>query len=233
MELAAKLAEFVLRCGQTAYTEPPAHLAFHTKNSIKVFDRVQRSISPEKRISVLDVGCADGFALKIFRDAAFKKYMGVTSNIGDVDELRYGQPGYASFRQSDMHRIALWPSGNYSLVWARHVLEHSPIPLFMLEALRNQMDPDGYLYVEVPSATTVSEHAMNPNHYSCFGREAWQGLFYKAGLPVVIDSFDFDVDLDIGKDTYFCWLLKSLSRQNVPTDMRAAVSQQVECVCVA
>ena len=212
MDLASKLAEFVLRCGATAYAEPPDNLAFHRSVAQQVFQRVLKSIPPEKRVKVLDVGCADGFALKMFGEAGYKTYKGVTSRLEDVPDDLWSAGTQFCFQQADMHEIALWPKGIFSLVWARHIVEHSPIPLFLLEALRDQLTPDGFLYVEVPSPSTPSEHFRNANHYSCFGQEGWWSLFHKAGLEVV-DPFDCHVDVPAGKDVYFCFLLKSVSRQ--------------------
>ena len=220
MGIGNKLAEFVLRCGATAYAEPPDNLAFHASISQKVFQRVLKSIPSEQRTSVLDVGCANGFAREMFAEAGYSRYLGVTSRIGDIplESRKFGmfKEMLTLFIEEDVHRIALWKSDPrlYNLVWARHIVEHSPIPLFLLEALRDQLTPDGFLYVEVPSPSTPSEHFRNANHYSCFGQEGWWSLFHKAGLEVV-DPFDCHVDVPAGKDVYFCFLLKSVSRQEV------------------
>ena len=217
MDLSSTLAEFVLRCGKTAYAEPPDNLAFHVSISQQVFQRVLKSIPSEQRTSVLDVGCANGFARKMFAEAGFTSYHGLTSRIEDISGCPHDWAAdkemSSEFTKADMHNIALWENVlPFSLIWARHIVEHSPIPLFLLEALRDQLAPDGFLYVEVPSPSTPCEHFRNANHYSCFSQEGWWSLFHKAGLEVV-DPFDCHVDVPAGKDVYFCFLLKSVSRQ--------------------
>jgi len=224
MTLAEKLAEFVLRCGQTAYTEGEESLTFHGEISRRVLEQALTSIPADRRLSVLDVGCANGFMRELFYGAGYRYYRGVTSRLDDIhtDDPWRKCEGYrdmfVTFTGCDMHNIALWPKAGkgYDLIWARHILEHSPIPLFLIESLRDQMADDGYLYVEVPSPQTVCLHALNENHYSCFSREGWFSLFLKAGMKIV-QSWDFHVDIVIGPDEYFCFLLQSASRQKAAT----------------
>ena len=215
MDIGDKLAAFVRRCGDSIYTEDETSLSWHTGIARQAFDRVKTKIPPDSLRTVLDLGCANGFARTMFSEAGVAYYRGVTARIDDVPADAHANVGMScSFTACDMHEIAMWPKPQrgYDLIWARHILEHSPIPLFVLVSLREQLAPGGYLYVEVPAPDTKSMHPFNENHYSCFGVEGWVGLIRKAGLNF-IDIFNITVEVMSGPDTYHCFLLQSVSRQ--------------------
>jgi ubiquinone/menaquinone biosynthesis C-methylase UbiE len=55
---------------------------------------------------------------------------------------------------------------SFDLVWARHALEHSVVPAFLLSEFHRLTKPGGVLYVEVPAPDTACVHETNPNHHS-------------------------------------------------------------------
>jgi SAM-dependent methyltransferase len=218
---AEKLEAFVLRCAETSYAESPENIAFHASIFKRVWDDVKPHLEPLAGKTVLDVGCANGFALRMFLSEGMSP-VGVTCNIKDVDvDLRN------SVFCADMHNMGETIESHYDLVWARHVCEHSPIPLFLLNQFKEKMKFNGFLYVEVPSPSTLKEtvtlgHSANPNHYSCFSREGWDGLFLKAGLAVV-KSWDVNVTVPAGEDVYFSYLLKKAPTVGTMAIMRYGV----------
>ena len=201
-------------CARAAYSETPESLGFHQKISHSAWARVKPYLDPIGGKTVLDVGCANGFALKMFEADGFRpeNVTGITCSEADANEA--WSRGVENVALLDMHEVrdlladSEYVENGFDLIWARHVVEHSPIPLFLLREFRAVMRPGtGLLYVEVPAPDTPCLHATNENHYSCFGREGWEGLFAKAGLATV-DTWNFDVNVEPGLDHYFCWLLK-------------------------
>ena len=73
-----------------------------------------------------------------------------------------------------------YEDGSFDLIWARHALEHSPMPYFALREWYRVSKQ--YLLVVVPE---VSEYIANyPGHYSCLSEEMWEALFKKSGWEV-------------------------------------------------
>jgi SAM-dependent methyltransferase len=210
--LGARLEQFIAACSATAYTETPDSLSFHQNIARDVWAKVKWAILPAEGKTILDIGCANGFAQELFVKDGLDRadYTGITCSEADAKDC--GERGIPSIFVWDMHNVrALLTEGDYEngfdLVWARHVMEHSPVPLFLLQEIRQILTPGtGKLYIEVPAPDTACLHPTNPNHFSCFGREGWDGLIDKAGFAP-IETFDIEAKVPAGNDRYFCWLL--------------------------
>jgi SAM-dependent methyltransferase len=222
--LGARLEQFIAACNATAYTEPPDNLAFHAKITKDVWAKVKWAVLPAEGKNILDLGCANGFAQKMFVNDGFDPagIVSLTCSEADARQCWADNPNIQNVTVLDMHRIGELSRGPdpdpnalvhcylscvFDLVWARHVLEHSPIPLFLLQEIRQVLTPGtGKLYIEVPAPDTACRHTTNVNHFSCFGREGWDGLIDKAGFTP-IETFDIEVKVPAGDDRYYCWLL--------------------------
>jgi len=98
------------------------------------------------------------------------------------------------------------PANSFDLLYARHVLEHSPFPLLTLFEFNRVMKEKAYAYIEVPWAESI--HADNPNHYSILGKRSWLHLFRKARLSVLKDVVvEFEL-IDGTPDEYWGWWLQ-------------------------
>ena len=129
-------------------------------------DRAHRQLSPSGKVKLLDIGCGNCDALNTLTELGVSAH-GLTFGTEDLRECDK-QPHAAEFEVSsdmDMHDLD-FPAGSFSLVWARHSLEHSMAPLFVLFQIFEVLSPGGFLYVEVPAADTSAAHGENPNHYS-------------------------------------------------------------------
>jgi len=112
----------------------------------------------------LDVGCGTGW----LRDEVEKlnwRYTGLSLQDGaDI-------PG-------DMH---FTDPGVYDLVFCRHVVEHSPMPILAIYKLYQFTAPGGWCIVVTP---TPPHYADWPAHFSVLPRAAWAGLFKRAGFAI-------------------------------------------------
>ena len=116
---------------------------------------------------------------------------------------------------ADMHEIGNgvdWSIRPFQAVIARHVLEHSPVPLFVLRQINEVMAPSGHLYVEVPAPETICRHEINPNHYSVMGLTMWGNLISRAGFVVKMHSM-IQVLTGVGPDVYF-WFIAQKPEEN-------------------
>lgn len=99
----------------------------------------------------------------------------------------------------------------FDLIWARHVLEHSIMPLYTLMEYCRVLKPGGHAYVEVPAPNTEAHHECNANHYSVLGLDAWANLMQR--LFKIVDPWQYNVDVaqpdgSILKDIYWAFLLQ-------------------------
>lgn len=185
-----RFTEFLQSLVADTYPEPPSPI--HEEITAKVLPKVCKHLG--ECAHVLDVGCGQGVAFRHFA-RMFNRgtVVGITPNATDfmaakevADELTVQAEGEQAFfvRQLDMHHH--WSEVDYfDLIWARHVLEHSPAPLFALREFSRVLKPGGWLYVEVPMPDTACHHETNKNHYSVLTDSMWQALIQKAGFTLV------------------------------------------------
>ncbi len=191
-------------------TYPEVESAVHTSITREQLQRVVQRFALPAGAHVLDVGCGQGPALDALREMGYAA-TGITVNEEDLAVCR--TKGH-SVRNMDQSFLEFAPE-TFDLVWARHCLEHSFLPLFTLAGFKRVLKPGGHLYVEVPSPDTPCNHETNPNHYSVLGRSAWRSLLIRSGLTV--DAEDtVKLDTPSGPDEYFIFVCSN--RKVVPPD---------------
>jgi 2-polyprenyl-3-methyl-5-hydroxy-6-metoxy-1,4-benzoquinol methylase len=152
---------------------------------------------------ILDVGYGNGLAMKLMWEDGFLPY-GITCNKDEFAETPWvGFKDWVAYH--DMHDIPhVFYGVDFHAVWCRHVLEHSPVPLFALRQIHKRLVKDGYLYVEVPDPDTSCDHVNNKNHYSVFGKRAWEALIRRSGFRI-IDGVSISFETEAGDDLYRAW----------------------------
>jgi SAM-dependent methyltransferase len=126
---------------------------------------------------VLDVGIGVGYALRKFK-ARGLRVTGITQEHSEADSAKADG---LDARIMDMNFLD-FPDSSFDLVWCRHALEHSLMPIIALMEFRRVLRPGGYLYVEVPSDCIM--HIMNVDHHSLFADHVWQTIFKKVELKL-------------------------------------------------
>lgn len=192
----ARLDRFLAGLKADVYPVPNSPL--HDRISRLMFDRLRASHPLAPGARVLDVGCGQGTALALFRDAGL-----------DATGIALGEDVAVCRRQGfDVREMDLafleFADESFDLVWCRHVLEHSIFPMFTLAELFRVLRPGGVLYLEMPAPETASGHETNPNHYSVFGRRMWLELIRRAGFDG-IDAVDIRFTAGLGPDTYWAF----------------------------
>lgn len=189
-----RLLEFVGRCTAGAYAEPASEL--HTELSKDMWKRCKDRFTLPPHAVVLDLGCGSGHAMKMFEDEGF-----VVCGVTCLEQEAEQYAGPSDIVCLDIHNIGKLMA-RYDLVWARHILEHSPIPAFVLQEIYNIMKIGGYLYVECPMPDTDCRHETgNVNHWSVLTKSGWQQLIQRAGFKV-IEGFSVNFAVKAGDDEY-------------------------------
>lgn len=123
---------------------------------------------------ILDVGCGQGQAMEIL--ARYGKVTGVTLG-SDADVcLANGQ----NVKRADMSFLP-FEDETFDLVFARHTLEHSPMPLISLMEWRRVSRQ--YLLLILP--TLAHYGPRGKNHYYVLSPAQWLNLFDNAGWKIV------------------------------------------------
>lgn len=129
--------------------------------------------------NVLDVGCGQGVAAPFFRELGVE-YTGI--GLGeDVDVCH--QNGLHVLRM-DYHFLE-FPDDSFDLIFSRHSLEHSPMPLLAL--MEWERVSSNYLCVVLPNPEWFKWDGLN--HYSVMHPNQVEFLLDRAGWHVIWSDF--------------------------------------------
>jgi SAM-dependent methyltransferase len=194
-----RLDAFLEKLRGDIYPEPPSPV--HTSISRQMFTEFCKLYPQAPGARVLDVGCGQGVALEIFRDAGLDP-LGIT--LGPDAEVCRAKG--LNVREMDFAFLD-FPDASFDLVWCRHAIEHSVFPFFTLSELHRVLKPGGALYLEVPAPDTACRHQTNPNHYSVLGKSMWLDLIRRTGFPEA-RVMDLNFQTGAGPDTYWAFMMR-------------------------
>jgi SAM-dependent methyltransferase len=203
------IEDFLAWTASTAYVEPVCD--FHrdlTKKTWLWFCNVVLSHGDFPGPSgappvILDVGCADGFAMEIFKaDGSIP--IGVTVLPAERDVCE-GKGLTCCLR--DMHDIA--DICHPDAIWAASVIEHSPMPAFVLRQFYEMLAPGGWLYLQTALADSPCNHQKNKNHWSVLPKSMWEQLIVRAGF-VIEDAIEIKFRAPVGEDVYYGWACRKV-----------------------
>lgn len=130
--------------------------------------------------SILDVGCGQGQAFKVLQRYA-RQVIGVTLGA----DVKICQVKRLEVYPFDMTFLT-FPDEKFDLIFSRHSLEHSPMPLLTLMEWHRVARQ--WLILVVPKMETFGPGGRN--HYYVLLPEQWQVLLTRAGWEVVIEDHD-------------------------------------------
>jgi len=149
----------------------------------------------EELDSVLDVGCAQGQAIPALEKHC-DRVVGVT--LGN-DAMLASHAGHHVYL-ADMTFLPFGP-GEFKLLWCRHVLEHSPMPLLTLMEWHRVARQ--WCIVIVPS---IAFHGYGEGqHYYILHPDQWKVLFKRAGWSVLWEDLNYPIE--------HRWLLERTDRR--------------------
>jgi SAM-dependent methyltransferase len=197
LEKYGRLEAFLRRLNTEIYPEPRS--ALHDQISQQAFALVQ-SLHPLARGALaLDIGCGQGVALELFRDAGLNG-VGITFG-ADAEACRAKG---LEVRDMDFTFVE-FDDESFDLVWCRHALEHSVMPYFLISEMHRVMKPGGVLYLETPAPDTACRHETNPNHYSVLGKSMILELLRRTGFSELAVR-DINFTTRMGPDTYWAFI---------------------------
>lgn len=198
-----RLERFLDRVEAQVYPEPVSPL--HTEITACAFQRLSELFPLSRGCRVLDVGCGEGPALRLFEE---KGVTAVGITLGDQDLAACREKGFTAVRMDQS--FLEFGDGVFDILWARHVIEHSIFPFYTLHEFRRVMKGGGMMYLEVPLPGTDCHHERNPNHYSVLTRSAWLSLMGRAGFDV-IETVSYRFIVPAGNDEYAGFYCRRIS----------------------
>jgi ubiquinone/menaquinone biosynthesis C-methylase UbiE len=143
---------------------------------------VKEKIEPSGK--VLDVGCGWGFLSRPF-EAMGMDWTGVTIG-ADVAGARSKLQEYGLSPEKVIEcemTFLPWEKPEFDLVYARHVLEHSPYPIITLMEWRRVTKPGGYICLIAPAPQYWLYRGRN--HYSIVPKPLLKWWLERAGWHLV------------------------------------------------
>ncbi len=156
------------------YEQPPDD--GHIEWAINAVDKL--ATIPQNLKTVLDIGCGQGFMKEYFEEVLDVVWSGIT--IGE-DFAIAKKAGIKQIYNIDMTFLP-WAGPTFDLIFARHVLEHSPFPLISLMEWR-RVCKDGFLLLIVPAPGYWGYSGRN--HYHVMNKPQIERLLKRAGWEAI------------------------------------------------
>jgi 2-polyprenyl-3-methyl-5-hydroxy-6-metoxy-1,4-benzoquinol methylase len=123
---------------------------------------------------VLDVGCGAGWFLRICKQLGAETF-GIEPSVFGAQRSR--AQGLAVFNgMVDDYLAAHGDAEKFDVITANHVVEHSPLPVQMLQSMARLLAPGGTLWISVPNA-------------DCYFSRELRGAWHSADLPYHLQQF--------------------------------------------
>lgn len=117
---------------------------------------------PDKNLRILDIGCANGGLLGYLKELGYSNLYGIDPSPACVENTNrnYGiDASIGSLFQLPQN------IGKFDVITLSHVLEHVQDLSGALNNLKNLLNQNGFLYVEVPDSERYLEFYVSPFHY--------------------------------------------------------------------
>lgn len=163
-------------------------------------EMIKRYIEPMKLqpdARILDIGCGPGYFLDGMRDLGFTNLIG--STLSSEDRRLCEAKGHivVQFDMTNLPQQHGFTDESVDFIFARHVLEHSPYPIFTLLEWNRVLKSQGSVYIEIPSTDCERKHEFNPNHYSILGPTQLIALLIRTGFEVQLsETMKFKVSIE-------------------------------------
>lgn len=196
----SRIEQFLTKLRSDVYPEPDSQQ--HEEITEGMLAHLFANHLTEPPLRALDVGCGQGVALRKLVSRC-EQVIGVTLDREDAEACRA-----AGFDVLEMDQSFLrFPDQHFDLLWCRHCLEHSAMPYYTLGEFWRVLQPQGWLYVEVPAPDTSCAHQFNRNHYSVLPKSMWCSLMERTGFDL-LEILDISLSTPAGPDQYWAFVLR-------------------------
>ena len=158
-------------------------------------------------VSLLDLGCGEGFFANYFLKSGASLKLVDFSDFGLNSQNPHLLKFFEKSSIDDFLRSAVNSKDNFDLINLDNVLEHVIDPISLLNMLKNIMDENTILRIEVPNdfspmqadllkrELTTETWVTIPEHLSYFGVNSLQNLVNDKGFNIISTQMNFPVEI--------------------------------------
>lgn len=165
--------EYLNELADDIYNQPPDEN--HSQWALEFINQI-----PDDYSDVLDVGCGQGFTYPMF-SVKGKRWTGVTLG----EDYKTCKLMALNVFRLDFSFMNTFADNTFDLVFARHVLEHSVMPLLTLMEWRRLSKK--YLAIVLPSPKHFKYFGRN--HYSVMSNTQFLWLAARAGWKAIYKNY--------------------------------------------
>lgn len=144
---------------------------------------------PNKNVSILDVGCANGGLLVWLKKLGYKNLSGLDVPKRCIENAR--KQGANAFQGNLFSIDSDIPDKKFDFITFTHVLEHIYDLRKAVNNLVGKLNEKGILYVETPNASRFAEYYFSPfsyfdvEHINHFDKNSLKNLFLQKNLDLL------------------------------------------------
>ncbi len=161
----------------------------------RTYEIVTKRFPPDFKGSVLEIGCATGAGLSIFKAQGWN-VLGVepSANAAKLAEKLYGIRVVNGFFEPQM----VADHAPFDVIVLSHVVEHLLDPQELVQGLPSILSEDGLVYIEVPNLLRpfVPMGYFMFEHLNYFTPTTLKTLMEVSGFDVEIELYDNSADID-------------------------------------
>lgn len=174
-----KLFEYYSKQSRLPRSEVVTGSPFDEQMQIQI-DYIKQFVSLKDNFKVLEIGCAEGFFLKKFQDSCHRQNIFL---YGVELSKKYLEQAEKNLKNAVIFDTPLEETNfkelKFDLIVLRHVFEHLSEPANVLASLRNLLQKDGVLYIEVPDSQNIVAQLSTFYHH--------EHLLYFT--PVILENY--------------------------------------------
>jgi 2-polyprenyl-3-methyl-5-hydroxy-6-metoxy-1,4-benzoquinol methylase len=169
-----------------------------------------------ERYDLLDIGCADGNTLDMWRDALGGR--AVTHGIEMSREAAEVARAHGHQVTSDRIEDADLPADAFDVVYSFHVIEHVEDPVAFMKKVRHAVRPDGFALIETPNVDCLDFRLFRrrhwggyhfPRHWNLYTPETFGALARRTGFEIADVAY-------YPAAVFWIWTMHSLLRWRMP-----------------
>ncbi|RJQ47415.1 MAG: methyltransferase domain-containing protein [Nitrospiraceae bacterium] len=176
-------------------------IAYRNKRAERRFRLLSNHLNNLTKGSVLEIGCSSGNFLNMLNSERYTVYgIDPSKGFAEYAKKEYGLNVVAGMYPDDMPENISMP---FAAVFAFQVLEHTTNPGHILKTIFQQLDEDGFLFLEIPDlerATKVRKYLypgyFQKSHLWDFGRSTATMLLKTCGFSVCDYFYDNESPYD-------------------------------------
>lgn len=193
----------------------------HNKLYKEVFNFINKYLN-SKTTKILEFGCGSGELLKVFHDNGYSNLLGIDySNAFDKIKTEYN----INFKYGNIFSGKEQINDTFDLIILNHMLEHVFDIKESIKNIKNLLNKQGYLYIEVPDSERYKDVYNSPlfhlqyEHISHFSKQSIINLANIYGFDIV--SIEECIWNNIWPS------IRSLLKNNPKNDIKNSLNQYI------